>query len=141
MTDDLNKVNMSDLSKSEQQECRDRDAKDDLNKEWAELEGKKYYDGPRTIGKPNDNEIEPLPDWTEPNRFFAEVVPRIQELCGYTFQHKLEIYFDYVGTIIHCGIFRPDDNFGKKLLAECSGKSEGIAGLKAAIQARKEIGK
>ena len=130
--------------------------KSELNKRyaelmgWEEIQGALKWDGRSrinfdplghgTVWRCPDGPLcnEP-PDWTEPNRFFGEVVPEVQRVCGYTFQHKLEIYFDYVGSTVHCGIFRPDANFGKKLLAEESGKSEGEAGLHAAIKALEAI--
>lgn len=94
---------------------------DDLNKQWAELEG----------WEPSWNQLSP-PNYTKPNRFFAEVVPRMREL-GFTFllsdqeeDNQFEFFYlnkrsGWNNIIIHNKV--------------------GIAGLTAAIQARKEIGK
>ena len=56
--------------------------KSELNKKWAELEGFKEVtirDGITQWEGEYSNYPE-LPDFTEPNRFFAEVVPRMRNL-------------------------------------------------------------
>ena len=113
---------------------------DDPNREWAELEGwnprgesfieqegsGKIYGYAPKVGEWR------LPDWTEPNRFFAEVVPRMAGLELFPC-----CFIQTNGMWNFC--------FGPIKSIEASGlaieNGIGIAGLKAAIQARKEIGK
>ena len=100
---------------------------DDLNKEWAELErwikeedfNLNEYTG--NWRHPNENVSRELPDWTEPNRFFAEVVPRMRELGFNPYPHARNGGWLPINQPIHpswCQL--------------C---------LKAAIQARRELGK
>lgn len=92
--------------------------KSELNQAWAELEG-------WTIWPVFDH-----PDFTEPNRFFSEVVPRMEEL-GYT--PKIEknlcgnwyVFFESI----------EDESY----ISEGTRKNVGKAGLEAAIKARKKL--
>ena len=94
--------------------------KDELNRKWAELEGWKF----------NLNSIEdlkPPPDFTEPNRFFAEVVPRMVEL-GLCFK------FDNFGCVHWTASIESDVN-----VVYGHSNEIGEAGLAAAIKAKEEL--
>lgn len=124
----------------------------DLNRKWAELEGWKLEEMPPLQGYnkwgwidncslrgkswPSEKEaLEHLPNWTEPNLFFVEVVPRMIELKflpTWHFDKQHRFTFTYM----------PNNKFyGGMETTKRSGTSIGKAGLTAAIQARKELRK
>ncbi len=104
---------------------------DDLNKEWAELEGWKQDSvGLWVTPKGIVYGLDGPPDWTEPNLFFAEVVPRMEKLGLYP-----NIYKSKCSDTWTFGWYR--ESLGDRVRAY--GKTIGEAGLKAAIQARKEL--
>ena len=103
-----------------------------LTEEWARLEGWKLVlvekfseDNCHYVWHQNGREIwgfAQLPNWTEPNRFFAEVVPRMTEL-GFS---------PYIGGGRNQWLRHLDCPLDKNWCA---------VNLNAAIQARKELGK
>ena len=117
--------------------------KSEANKQWAELEGYEYMEA-----EPNEYEAhwiiprkhrendpfqditKELPDFTEPNRFFAEVVPRMNMLNFHPQLHR--------GS--KDGLWQFEWwNFEVVLNVISSHKEIGEAGLIAAIKARKEL--
>ena len=115
--------------------------KNELNKAWAELEGWQPAKLSPTLyetKEPIEGFVDStglchgeLPDWTEPNRFFAEVVSRMRELdC------MARIYCDFENT---CDFQWIKGIAGYSPIATAINKDIGIAGLTAAIQARKEL--
>lgn len=123
--------------------------KDELNREWAELEGCEEVNGALnwdgrsrinfdplgqgTVWKFPDGSLDnDIPDFTEPNRFFAEVVPRMNELeltprlCQYSKSNWC------------CEWNRITND---ECIASSADGTVGEAGLEAAIKARKELGK
>ncbi len=106
---------------------------DDLNKQWAELEGYLYLPKETTdqhdgyVGWVNSNGVEvKLPDWTGPNNFFDKVVPKMIKL-GFS-------------SIISIGKAQWSYEFyrqGSTLTFKSKDKEIGKAGLTTAIQARK----
>lgn len=105
--------------------------KSELNQAWYELE---------EYGPSSDNWPEDIPDFTEPNRFFSEVVPRMISL-GYAVRTSS---YDAKGKTIHvCNVDMVGKSHPKdtKYFGAQSFYSVGEAGLEAAIKARKELEK
>lgn len=122
--------------------------KDELNREWADLEGwtvehshsdelelfRWMKDGKNlndTVFAPRSNCGEALPNFTEPNRFFAEVVPRMESLGLYPNVRKMKSQDTWT-----FGWFRESLSDSGK----AHGPTVGEAGLEAAIKARKGLG-
>ena len=107
----------------------------ELSKQWAELEfGWTEWLGDCGRNPDVDTRYQPVKDFTSPDRFFAEVVPRLEEL-GYFPR------FRYSGKSYGWSCFMTSH-----LTKYPSVESEfymniGEVGLEAAIKAREEIGK
>lgn len=121
--------------------------KNELNKQWAELEGWKPAKVGPTIYEtkyPEDGYLTPdgmvyvnIPDFTEPNRFFAEVVPR---MYGLGFKYADCSWYGAENFKRHVFMFYLPDEKPTTIQVNDKG-NPCMAGLEAAIKARKEIGK
>lgn len=113
---------------------------DDLNKQWAELEKWQFLPSKNSVWKRPEPSlslfVKKLPDWTEPNRFFAEVDKKMNQTHALRLERSNGNRGGWVATYVKRGKWA-----GEKGCVFCWSDNPCEATLDAAIQARKGLGK